>query len=353
MEAGVNIIFKSEDYQIDFYRCALATKCVAFTFSEFSSRTLSGSGFAAKFILENGFDLIAIKSRTDNWYQDLPREALKAINTYLDTLVCLHTWRAGYGSSMGAYGAIAYSKELRLDVVMALSPQVDITKPWDIRWASDGKRIGIMRPIDATTISKTCKYVVAYDPIDTDRRHYELLKSVIAEDRIVPIKVILSGHPSGYFLSASNILKRISLAALTGSDLTFASDIIREARKSSSLYLFNLAGYCSQKGRHNWAERVISAALKTAPTNAEYNIRASQIFDHLGQTERALTCAALAVACNPRHADMTAVLSLLLNKLKLYKQALHYIEIAISLSPHSKAFVQQKTRIMTSIELKA
>ncbi|WP_048860241.1 hypothetical protein, partial [Acidisphaera rubrifaciens] len=212
-------VFASPAYQIDYVPAPQPAAPLVVTFTERTHRSLAGLGFAGKFAVDNGFALLAFKSNVDRWYQDLPDAALTAAEAFLAALPVPPARRAGYGSSMGAHAAIAFSRRLSLDDVFAISPQVDITQPWDTRWADEAAAIGAMRAIDAAMIRPGCRYVVAFDPLDRDRLHYEHLARLIPLDRLVALRVPASGHPAGYFLHHAGALKPVARAVLAGAAL--------------------------------------------------------------------------------------------------------------------------------------
>ena len=337
MAAEPLVIHRSDAYRIDFHRAADSGDRLAFTFTEFGGKTDAGPGYGGRFLLDNGFDVIAVKSSADTWYQDLPHAAFGQIEHAVARSGTRYAWRAGYGSSMGAYAAIAFSRPLSLDAVAAVSPQVDITQPWDTRWAAAARRIGAMRALDASCWRPGCRYVVMFDPLDLDATHYALLEAAFPSDCLLPIRVRFAGHPAGFHLSEIGRLKPIALAALTGGDLAEPCRDLHRLRTRSATALFHLAGRCLATRKPGWAEQAITAALRLRPLDAELNIRAALIAEttDLG---RAIGRAATAVALNPRHPVMAFTLSRLLFRQGLCGPALHQVEAAIGLDPEQPLF---------------
>jgi hypothetical protein len=138
-EAGYNILLL-DHVQVDFFPAAIRTGKLVFTFTELSNRELTGLGFAGKFAVANGFDLVAIKSNADDWYQGLPLNTFDLVEQFLNGLPERHTSRAAYGSSMGGYAAILFARDTKADFVLALSPQFDIAQAWDTRWSSHAEK---------------------------------------------------------------------------------------------------------------------------------------------------------------------------------------------------------------------
>jgi tetratricopeptide (TPR) repeat protein len=348
MSRGNVTIVSSESYRIDYQYSSGNADVLVFTFGEYNNNNLEGLGFAGKFLFDNGLDVISIKSRNNNWYQDLLPNALNNLEAFLGTLDTKYTSRSGYGSSMGAYGAIAFSRVLKLDRVFAISPQVSINVPWDKRWGADGSRIGQVRSIDAASIGPDCRYVVLYDPFDIDRKHADLLKAAISPDRYTPIQLPHAGHPGGYILNAVGGLKEVSLAALKGNEIPTWRDSYRANRNAYPAYYLNLAEHLAARRKFGWASEVIARALSLQPDNADFNICAATIAERRGRLDEALAFALNAIAVKPGHSSMLAITSRLQGKLGRLDQALLCIDRAIALAPTStdfkamrKAFVER------------
>ncbi len=349
MHAEPQVVHQSECYRIDFHRSASSGDRLAFTFTEFGANTDAGSGYGGKFLLDSGFDVIAVKSRVDTWYQDLPGRAFEQIERFIAGSGTRYAWRAAYGSSMGAYAAIAFSRNLSLDAVAAVSPQVDITQPWDTRWATAARRIGTMRVLDASSWRQGCRYVVMFDPWNLDARHYALLEAAFPAGCLLPVRIRFAGHPAGFYLSETGCLKPIALAALTGGSLAEPCRDLHRRRASSATYLFHLAGHCSSTRKPGWADQAITAALRIRPLDAELNNRAALIAENK-DLPRAIGAAAAAVALNPRHPLMAFTLSRLLFRQGLNRPALHQVEAAIRLDPEQPLFHGHREAIERALE---
>ncbi len=349
MHAEPQLVHQSEFYRIDFFRSASSGDRLAFTFTEFGAKTFAGSGYGGKFLLDSGFDVIAVKSSVDNWYQDLPDTAFEQIERFIAGSGTRYTWRAAYGSSMGAYAAIGFSRNLSLDAVAAVSPQADITQPWDTRWAAPARRIGSMRVLDASSWQQGCRYVVMFDPWNVDARHYALLEAAFPPGCLLPVRVRFAGHPAGFYLSEIGCLKPIALAALTGGSLAEPCKDLHRRRAGSATYLFHLAGHCLATRKLGWADQAITAALRIRPLDAELNIRAALIAEKK-DLPRAIGAAATAVALNPRHPVMVFTLSRLLFRQGLNRPALHQVEAAIRLDPQQSLFQVHRDAVKRALE---
>ena len=155
-----------------------------------------------------------------------------------------------------------FPPNLSLDAVAAVSPQVDISQPWDTRWAKEARRIGSMRALDASSWRQGCRYVVMFDPWNVDAKHYALLEAAFPPGCLLPVRARFAGHPAGFYLSETDCLKPIALAALTGGNLAEPCHDLHRRRAGSATYLFHLAGHCLAKRKPGWADQAITAALR-------------------------------------------------------------------------------------------
>jgi len=328
-------LYSTSGLRIDYFISPDSTGNLLFTFTEYSNRNLDGFGFAGKFALDNGFDLVAIKSSSDDWYKYLPLEIFDLVEKHLAFIHRIPVSRFAYGSSMGAYAAIYFARQMQVDAVLALSPQFDIGQSWDQRWKDAHKHVGSIPVLKATDVSDKCAYFIAYDPSDLDRIHYNEFKKVIAKDNLYPIKISYSGHPVGYFLSHAGVLKELVRGALIDQRIPPIRNQLRVARRTYVPYLMNLAKSCQKHKKKKWSRDLILQAVESAPLDAECRITAANVLEINGDLKGALIQAAASVALSPKHPHMIATLSRILHRIGLNKQALYYIDQAISILPSS------------------
>ena len=185
-------VLRSDDLTIDFFsRGDSQNTSIAFTFTAFTPSTkgekdtLVGVGFGGELLLRNGFDVVAFKSAKNLWYQNLSAEMLADVENFISNSSISYAKRVAYGSSMGAYAAILFSRALKVDIVLALSPQFEIDQPYDQRWQSLAQQIDFKHRIDSNSISDSCKYFVAYDPKNADILHIQKLSTLIDRKSVV------------------------------------------------------------------------------------------------------------------------------------------------------------------------
>ena len=88
MQPAPVVLYAERNLRVEYFRTSQPTSRLLFTFTEHGNRALDGLGYAGKFALENGFDLVSVKSSLDDWYASLPAE-VRAARGLSDSLVRL------------------------------------------------------------------------------------------------------------------------------------------------------------------------------------------------------------------------------------------------------------------------
>lgn len=284
-------IFRSADVAIDFYSSGSEPgRTVVMTFTPFNTegeKVLDGSGFASELLANNGFDVVAFKTRQNVWYQDLPRPALASVTQFLDSHSPRHARRVAYGTSMGGYAAIQFSAALELDAVLALSPQFEVDKAYDTRWKVLANSIDYRYRIDANAISVDCTYFVAYDPENLDKLHVDKLRPLIAPSKLVEIKTRHAGHPCGYLLSEVGALKPMMLSILRLNTVGNLAPAMNK-RKQSKIYLYRLSRSLTKRGKYASALVAIDRAIGLDGNAPELHLQRSLLLDRLGRPNDAM-----------------------------------------------------------------
>jgi tetratricopeptide (TPR) repeat protein len=280
-------IFRSDDLVVDFFSLGDSqNKSIAFTFTAFTPSTkadknaLVGVGFGGELLLRNGFDVVAFKSAKNLWYQNLLAETIVGIESFIGVSSTSYIKRVSYGSSMGAYAAIQFARALKIDVVLALSPQFEIDKAYDQRWQSLAQQIEFQYRIDSNAISDSCKYFVAYDPKNDDTLHVQKLSALIDEHRLIEIRTPYSGHPSTTYLFETGLIQNIALSVLQHA--TFDSSSIRANRKHSKTYLYELSKQLTLRNKNKSALVAIDKAISIDGTALALLIHKIVILEKLG-----------------------------------------------------------------------
>ena len=326
-------LFRSEELAIDFFSWGGGlNKNIALTFTPFGMDgeiSLDGVGYGGELLLRNDFDIVAIKSAKNLWYQNLSLENIALVEQFISTYPTKYMKRVGYGSSMGGYAAIQFSRALKLDIVLALSPQFEIDKPYDQRWAEAASGIQFQHRIDPTAIATDCKYFIAYDPQTVDVRHVEKIREFISHGQLVEITTPYAGHPSAYYLAETGQIQGLAISVLKNGSIGHVR--VNAHRARSKTYLYELSKRLTLKNKNESALLVIDRALAIDPNVSALLLQKSIVLNNLGRFEAALKVAHEARQKLNNEAHLMASLSVHLFDLQDYKGGLELIEQAISI----------------------
>jgi hypothetical protein len=338
-------IFAAPRLRIDLLRRAAAGPpgVLVVTFTPSLNRTLDGAGFGGDFLLRHGHDVLAIKSTADDWFQSLPEAAFSAVDATLRGSG--YSARAAYGSSMGAYAAIAFARRLRCSTVLALSPQFRIDDPTDTRWRNRAAAIRWRYRIDAECVAPGCRYVVCHDPLGLDGWHARQLMQVLGAANVEPVPVRHGGHPVTHFLAEAGVLRDFVLRVLSGGPATLPP--LRQRRRASQAYLSHIAQLLQNRGRPQLALRLIESALQGAPAHIRPGLyqQRSALLSALGRSDDALAALAQALALRPDSAQLQAQHSRQLAAAGRLPEALAAIDRALALDDQVTGFHLEKSRL--------
>lgn len=344
-------IFRSDDLAIDFFSWKNGLNdTVAITFTPFGipgAVLLDGAGYGGELLLRNDFDIVAFKSTKNLWYQNISSEHIAAVEHVIAARARQYTRRVGYGSSMGGYAAIQFSRSLKLDVVLAISPQFEIDKPYDQRWHAAARLIDFRYRIDANAIADNCKYFVAYDPVTDDLRHVEKLRELIGPENLVEIPTPFSGHPAGHYLAETGLIKDLALSVLQ--DGTVEHIAVSTHRKRSKTYLFEMSRRLVLQNKYKSALVAIDKAIAIDDTAPRLHKQRSVVLDKLGQPEAALTAIDQAIKIDGRAADSYLHRSLVLEHMKQYGAALAAIDEAIAIDDDAPELYVHRSIVLDSL----
>ena len=340
-------LFTSEDLKIDFFPApGNINRWVAITFTPFVAETenaLEGSGYAGEFLLANRFDVLAFKSSKNLWFQNLSRETLNEVQQFLETAEPKYEKRVGYGSSMGGYAAIQFSNALKLDVVLALSPQFSIDQPYDQRWALAAKNIVFQHRINQAAIHNRCKYFVAHDPRNLDTVHIEKLRALIAPTLFVDINIPFAGHPVSYYLAETGLIQDLALSAFRLSNI--GSVNIRKGRKNSKTYCYELSKRLTERGKNKSALIAIDRAIALDNGVDEFYLQRCVVQNALGQADAALAAARMLATKNIQNTYLLGPLAVFLFECGDLETSLKIINHALAIDNNSAELHYTKSLI--------
>lgn len=214
------------------------------------------------FFAKRGIPAVYFLARRNDWYQS--KEVWEAIKT-LEQFGLWDKYQhiTTYGLSMGAYGALLFSKAVRANRVIAIAPQYSIDSrvvAFETRWLEDRERINFQYDDMADGLIQDGEVVVFYDRFfDFDKRHVDMIAAVRPVEKFL---VNFSTHTVARALNDmgifSQIMERLFNRQLNKKEF---SDWIRSARHHSPLLLHNMARTVQQKGRDDIASVLFARAV--------------------------------------------------------------------------------------------
>jgi len=329
-------LFKSQDLQVDLFRGAEQPGTLAVTFTPFDNRTLEGAGFGSDFLLKNGFDVLAFKSVGDTWFQNVPSALLSELDEKLAAMG--YARRVAYGSSMGGYAAIQFSKVLRFETVLAYSPQFRIDLPFDTRWKPWADRIRWQYRISRDSVDERCQYFIVYDDRGPDGLHVEFLSEILPPASLRKVVLPFAGHPVGQYLLETGRIQLFTLDVLRRGHVDAMRR--RQDRRQSRAYFENLSAACARKRKHRWALSLIDTAIRLQPGLSRLHQARSHTLDRLGRLDDAIEAARTSVSLVTERDDAGPQqnLAALLFKKGHWSESLEAIDIAIKRYPGIASF---------------
>jgi hypothetical protein len=243
---------------------------VVVTFSPMlSAHAAADVGFAEEPLNKLAVSNVVFIAKWNHWWQtDEMAIAVSATQRWLTQNNPAQI--SGYGSSMGAYGALMYSGPLGFDQVLALGPQYSIDRakvPFESRWKSHAKKLRFTRDdMDAALQSPAEKFVL-YDNRCDDAGHLALMHG----RNLHKIAIPFGSHAIGKYLKESGQLKPVFMALLEGSLATSLPGILAEARRTRtgfSPYMLSLLDRLENKPHHRrWMRNLAERFIAEQPRN--------------------------------------------------------------------------------------
>ncbi|MES2815724.1 MAG: alpha/beta hydrolase [Pseudomonadota bacterium] len=215
--------------------------------------------------LTAGLAHLHIQSRWNDWF-------LNPETPHLD--VALKATRARFmtartlGFSMGAYAALRFSRVLRLNQALLVSPQVSPLLPEEDRYPEAASFDAVAGDL-ATHARPDLRGVVAFDPSHRlDALHARKIMMLLPG--IQAARMPFGGHPGTAALGQAGgfrALQRLSLASrLSASDVVL---LHRELRNGSARYWRERADRLLGRGRHVLAAQALTQAETLADLTPE------------------------------------------------------------------------------------
>jgi hypothetical protein len=300
-------IYDGPDVEVRYLPAESNFLCITFSHL-YGSYQNKMPGFAEAFLIKRQISALHFIARSNHWWQ--PEDVDQALDSVMNSGVLdQYAERVGYGSSMGAYGAILFSRNLKLTRVAAMSPQFSVDPlvvPWDERYKPWTSKLAFRRPALNVAVDKSTDVLVVYDPHTLDKQHWRHL-SVIPN--ATPLQLPYCGHPPLAFLESVGLIGKFTLEAIEGSlDPSEWRQIRRAERRKSQHYWLRIATTALALKRLRLAIDACESCLSINPTNDEAWCIKGRAHQASGHFERAQEAFAMAVKLKPAQSSYQVLL---------------------------------------------
>ncbi len=321
-------LFESNTLQVDHFHVeGPGCRGVAFTFTGWGHRNLSGYGYGSHFLIKEGFDVVAFKLIVEDWYQSVPESLLEQINRHVAGFH--YHRRLAYGSSMGGYAAIQFARVLDCDTVLAFSPQFRIDQAFDTDYAVYVPQIKFRYFISPATVRPDTQYFLAYDRRMVDRLHVQRIMACIPPAQVRACAIPWAGHPVDTFLQSLGLLKQLVRRVFVHGD--WGDFDFRASRAHSAVFLGNLSLALARRNRNQAALDVIERGLLLAPDAPRFHCHRIALLERLGRHADMRTAAEDALARLPQAPELHVVRSRIRSADGQLQDALRALVLALRL----------------------
>ena len=206
----------------------------------------------AKSFVKKGYCHLHLQSRWNDWYINDETGALEAALTAL-TIPCHEVIAMGF--SMGGYGALRFARALRLQRLIAVSPQYSISPahvPFDRRFRRSA--VGFDPDLgDLRLRGSDVQGVILADMFHRrDLMNAELIMAAFPNLSLARLPG--GGHPATQVLREAGYFGQLQKQLLQGRvDPGAIAGIHRESRRHSQVYWRNLEAMALKRGRDSLA----------------------------------------------------------------------------------------------------
>lgn len=199
----------------------------------------------------DGYAHLHLQSRWNDWFINPETEALEAA---MARFVGRYDEVVAMGFSMGGYGALRFARALKVDRVMAISPQVSIDRevvPFDKRYRAEGQGWDGLRGALIGTEARGAVLVDPFKPLDV--RHGRMICALFP--RLELVMLPNGGHPATRALKQGGRFDWLKTELAGGlPDPQEVGRVHREVRRKSESYWRHLAQVARWRGREALAE---------------------------------------------------------------------------------------------------
>lgn len=235
------ILFDGRDIKVVGRRIQTTGGDLVITFTGRAANPPVEKGFGETYLDKRGIPAIHFISKKNHWWQTPETvEALEALRVggFLEgrrlTL---------YGSSMGGYAAMRFSRLLKPYQVIVFSPQfsIDGTKvPFEARWRNYAAKLDFSEDNMAEGIDPDTRMLVLFDPMfKPDAQHVEMFEKLRPVERVV---IPFAGHNTARLLSEIGIITSVTGSLIQGQfDYRQFARMYRRDRVTGALFWHGLA----------------------------------------------------------------------------------------------------------------
>jgi hypothetical protein len=215
------------------------------------------AAFGGAFLRKAGVDVIAVRKKSEHFYQPLDRERFDELTS---PILARYRRRLAYGSSLGAYAALYFCTH-GMEMVIASSPRVSAHPRYGTpHWQ---RQIDFLHQAFDPEQPASSPAVVIYDPRDELDRTFVEHEVLPAWPHAQVLAVPYSGHPSNQFLAEIDFIAPFVRSLIAD---TPPPALDRRGRKSrSGMYLNVLATHCVRRAKPRWGRQLAERSLQVNP----------------------------------------------------------------------------------------
>lgn len=348
------VVFQTENISV-VHTPGTRSDVVAVTFTPLQHKEISPpEGFAQRFFEKRGIPSVCFVSHWDHWWQvNEMEQALNVARAVTSNYRRVMT----YGTSMGGYGALAYSGKLDATEVVAFSPQYSIDGqkvPFETRWRRHADRLSFENDSMDTGLRQNANILLGYDPDTLDGLHVQKIKANNARH----LKVPMIGHGVIAYLNATGVLGPILTAAADGNiNVDPYMQIIHDKRQEWPAHWISLADDALAKESLHEAVNFLQRAIALEPNSFSTTIKLARTYERLKDVENAAIWYPKAFDLRPsdKYAQEKAIRflsSTARSRLRdgLFEEALKKARLAVTVDPENDDMAELAKRATTLVK---
>lgn len=333
-----HVVFEDEQIQV-IYRPG-STDYTLVTFTELGFTPGSGQYWARAVCEKRDIACIAFCAKLPNWYPAASMSAAAVIVAELKLRVLI-----GYGTSMGGYAALKYSRLLGLQGAIACCPQISINPALIVGQPqyTTHFRPELHAGMEITSGDLSGNAVVVHDPFfKEDVQHIELLHGS-CPGLFTEVRACFMGHHVPGALRSWELLEALISNARTGAGIERCRTLLRQQKKLEDRYKIVFAEQMVTRKRY----LAVSAALLNRIVSSNDNLVSmkkytilSRIAAMSGNLARAADLAREAANVYPDNPHLKAAYGSTLMQAGRHAEAEAAYAEAASIRPGESAFLQ-------------